>query len=30
MDDHDARRKRIIGLGMLVVGAVVYQVGLWP
>lgn len=24
MDDHVARRKRIFGLGMLVVGAVVY------
>lgn len=30
MDDHVARRKRIFGLGMLVVGAVVYLVGLWP
>lgn len=30
MDDHVARRKRIFGLGMLVVGAVVYPVGLWP
>ncbi|AXB17888.1 Inner membrane protein YiaB [Salmonella enterica subsp. enterica serovar Napoli] len=29
MDDHVARRKRIFGLGMLVVGAVVYLVGLW-
>lgn len=30
MDDHVARRKRMFGLGMLVVGAVVYLVGLWP
>ncbi len=30
MDDHVARRKRIFGPGMLVVGAVVYPVGLWP
>ncbi|EHL5405364.1 YiaA/YiaB family protein [Salmonella enterica] len=30
MDDHVTRRKRVFGLGMLVVGAVVYLVGLWP
>ncbi|ABX23772.1 YiaA/YiaB family protein [Salmonella enterica] len=30
MDDNVTRRKRLLGLGMLVVGAVVYLVGLWP
>ncbi|EHA5004400.1 YiaA/YiaB family inner membrane protein [Salmonella enterica subsp. diarizonae] len=30
MDDNVTRRKRVLGLGMLVVGAVVYLVGLWP
>lgn len=30
MDDNAACRKRVFGLGVLVVGAVVYLIGLWP